>query len=367
MSALGFFCYYQNNREILKGINVRRYFLAAAVSVGIYGTLGGFVTPKAEFFPASIIHNESFLRVVGVPVQMFRAICAVFLAWAVWNILGIFNWETEQREKQTAEVKASAEAEHRRADEKEKLYKELERSHLELRAAQYRLVLAEKMQLVGRLASGVAHEVKNPLAIIMQGTEYLKNNIPRSDENISLAIKNIEDAISRADSVIRDLLDFSALSKLEIKPENFNLVIDNSLLLLKYQFEKNRIEVIKDFKQDLPQVRIDKNRIEQALVNICLNAIQAMPDGGKLTLKTYERKTDKEKGIIVEIKDTGPGIPGDILEKIFEPFFTTRREIGGTGLGLWVVKNIIELHGARIDIINREDTPGTEVIIFFKI
>lgn len=366
LTALGFLYYYRANKNVLRQARVRGYFFVAALSCVIYGILGGLIVPKAGFFPASVIHTESFLGFVGIPVQMFRALCAGFLAWSVWNILGIFDWEVVERHKEAAVVLAAAEAEHKRLEEAERLYRELETSHLELKATQYQLVLAEKMQLVGRLSSGVAHEVKNPLAIIMQSAEYLKNNIQKGDENIALALKSIEDAVSRSDRIIKDLLDFSAMSKLEIKPADLNRVIDDSLSLMKYQFDNSQVQVKKQFGEGLPLVEIDKNRIEQALVNICLNAAQAMPKGGELSIKTYKREGAKEQGVIAEIKDTGPGIPADILDKIFEPFFTTKRDIGGTGLGLWVVKNIIELHGGKIEIRNRQGSRGIEVSVFLK-
>jgi signal transduction histidine kinase len=368
LTAFGFLCYYRSNKNILRQVNVRRVFLVAAVSAGAYGILGGLITPRAEFFPASIIQNDYFLNLVGIPVQIFRAICALFLAWAVWNILGIFNWEAMQREKEGAAIKAAAEAERKKAQEIEKLYRELEKSHSELKATQYQLIQAEKMEVVGRLASGVAHEVKNPLAIILQGLEYLKQNIHKDDKNAASILKYTEDAVYRADNIIKGLLDFSSLNKLDMKPQDLNSIIENSMLLLKPQLDKYRVRIIKDLGEDLPLVKVDKNKIEQVFVNLILNAIQAIPAGGEISIKTFvEERGAGGRSAVVQIEDDGPGIPENVLEKIFDPFFTTKRDIGGTGMGLTIVRNLIEMHGAKIEIKNKKDGHGIRVNIMFKI
>jgi signal transduction histidine kinase len=368
LTAFGFFYYYRNNEEVLGPIKVRKFFLVATFSLGIYGVLGGLITPKAEYFPATIINNESFFSLIKIPVQVFRAICAIFLSWSVWHILGIFNWEFIQREKEIVRAKVTAEAERKRAEEIEKVYSELEKSHLELKEAQNHLIHAAKMDIVGRLASGAAHEVKNPLAVLTQGMEYLKNNVHSENENIPLTIKYMEEATLRADDVIRGLLDFSALSELDIRPENLNLLIDKSLGFLKHQLEEHRVGLVIDFKQDLPLVQIDKSRIDQVLINLIFNAIEAMPDAGELKIKTYtEEAQDGQRWVVVQIEDTGTGIPENALGKIFDPFFTTKRDRGGTGLGLSVVRNIIDMHGGKIEIGNRRDSKGVKVLLMFRV
>lgn len=234
----------------------------------------------------------------------------------------------------------------------------------ELKKAQSQLIQAEKMETVGRLASGIAHEVKNPLAIILQCAEYLVKNISSDDKNVSLTLEYIREAVRRADNVVRGLLDFSGTSRLDIGLRSINSIIERSLLLLKHQFDRYHIRIIKDIKEDLPFIELDENRIEQVFVNLFINAVAAMPAGGNLTVKScYE---EQDKSVIVKIEDTGTGISEEILVKIFEPFFTTRRSSGGTGLGLSVVKNIMDLHNGKISVRNKKEG-GVEVILVFNV
>jgi signal transduction histidine kinase len=254
-----------------------------------------------------------------------------------------------------------------RSDELQNLYGILENEHTKLKSTQTQLIQAEKMGIVGKLSSGVAHEVKNPLAIIIQGIEYLKEKLRTKDEDVSLALKDVEEAAARADNVVKGLLDFASISNIVTAPENINLIIDNSLLLMKNLLDKNNIKIIKNFQENIPDIKLDKNRIQQVFLNIILNSIEAMPAGGDIMIKTYaQQRQENERWVTVQIEDTGKGIPEDIAENIFEPFFTTKRDRGGHGLGLPVVNNIVEMHGGKINISNKEDANGVIVIISFK-
>ncbi|MGD0077285.1 MAG: ATP-binding protein [Sedimentisphaerales bacterium] len=257
----------------------------------------------------------------------------------------------------------------KRSDELQNLYSTLENEHIKLKTTQAQLIQAEKMGIVGKLSSGVAHEVKNPLMIIIQGIEYLKEKIKTKDkdEDISMALKDIEEAVGRADNVVRGLLDFASVSKLVATPENINLILDKSLLLIKNLLDKNNIKITKNYEENIPYITIDKNKIQQVFLNIILNSVDAMPGGGDIMIRTYtDQRQDNEKWVTVQIEDTGTGIPEGAAEKIFEPFFTTKHSKGGHGLGLPMVKNIIEMHGGKISISNRTSVNGTVVIISFK-
>jgi len=257
----------------------------------------------------------------------------------------------------------------------------LKTSHEELKHAQMQILQAEKMESVGRLAAGVAHEVKNPLAIIQMGIEYLSRSPLSGNENMPIVLKDMWNAIQRADSIVRGLVDFSASRELDLKVEDMNDVIDQSLLLVRHELLKSRVAMIKTLGINLPHVRLDKNRVQQVLVNTIMNATHAMPNGGMLTIRTYTRKLaeiDQDVGdrtgnrlragdyvLVTEIDDTGTGIPDDKISKIFDPFYTTKATGKGTGLGLTVSKKIIELHGGTIDIRNRR-VGGVSVTIMFK-
>lgn len=256
----------------------------------------------------------------------------------------------------------------KRANELHNLYRVLEKEHIKLKTTQTQLIQAEKMGIVGKLSSGVAHEVKNPLMIIIQGIEYLKEKLKTKDEDVSLTLKDLEEAVGRADNVVRGLLDFASISKLVTAPENINLIIDNSLLLMKNLLDKYNIKITRKYEDNIPYIMIDKNRIAQAFFNIILNSIDAMPGGGDIMIKTYtEQRQDHEKWVTVQIEDTGTGIPEGIIENIFEPFFTTKHAGVGYGLGLPTVKNIIEMHGGKISISNKKDGNGTIAIVSFKV
>jgi PAS domain S-box-containing protein len=247
----------------------------------------------------------------------------------------------------------------------------------ELRSVQLQLVEAEKMKLVGRLAAGVAHEVKNPLAIITMGLEYL-NSRTFEDPNIRTILSEIGSAVERADGVIRELLDFSAPKKLNLEPQEINRLIRHALVLVRGELGGHHIKLVEELDERLPPVRLDATKIEQVLVNLFTNAAYAMENGGTLTVRTSLRQvTGMGENInpndnfrlgahlvAVDVCDTGPGIPESMLGKIFEPFFTTKPTGQGTGLGLTVTKTIIDLHGGSIEIRNRPEGGACASVLF---
>lgn len=256
----------------------------------------------------------------------------------------------------------------------------LQSAHSELRTVQMQLVEAEKMKSVGRLAAGVAHEVKNPLAIVRMGVEFLQSHLGK-DESVREVIREMSDAVHRADEVIRELLDFSAPKNLTLDETDLNKLIEHSLQLVRGE-RQGKVQVIHEFQRDLPLVRLDSRKMNQVFVNLLTNALHAMDDGGLLTIRTYAKQLTGvgsnisdvrsesfrvgETLIVAEIDDTGIGIPEDKLAKIFEPFFTTKPTGKGTGLGLSVVKTIVDLHGATIDLRNLPGG-GARVTLMFRV
>jgi len=244
---------------------------------------------------------------------------------------------------------------------------ELRRAYEQLQETQQQLIQAEKMKIVGTLASSVAHEVKNPLAIITQGLDYLAKNPPSQDTQLSQVLGYMADAVTRADTIVKGLLDFSRITKVEMKPDDLHGVIDKALSLVKSDCAQSHVAVTTDFATDIPLIAFDRNKIEQVFINIFMNAVHAMPNGGGLHVKTSLVQHATRRAVKVEVLDTGTGIPEQQLQKIFEPFFTTQHDKGGTGLGLSIVKNIIEMHGGTIVFANRRDTCGVCVALTFKI
>lgn len=252
-----------------------------------------------------------------------------------------------------------------------KAHVDLRKSHADLKAAQLQLIQAAKMESIGTLAAGVAHEVKNPLAVLKMGVEYLTKTPEAKTENVTLVLTEMRDAIERADKVTRGLLDFAASRRLDVQAEDLNKVLEQTLVLLRHELNRQKIELVMQFAPDLPRVKIERNQIQQVFVNLFMNAAHAMAEGGTLTVRTSQTRlarSQHDEGsrssnqmflgdtvVLTEIEDTGPGISPEHLAKIFDPFFTTKPTGVGTGLGLPVSKKIVELHGGTIEVSNRAD------------
>lgn len=270
----------------------------------------------------------------------------------------------------------------KRAEERlRKAHEQLKRSHDALQAAQLQLLQAAKLESVGRLAAGVAHEVRNPLAIILLSAEYLSKHLTDRSEQTRMALQDVHRAVRRADTVIRGLLNFASAQAIALRAESLNGIIEQSLLLVKHEVEKARVRVVKQLDPALPPCRLDRQKIEQVFVNLFINAVHAMPEGGTLTVRTLNRRltevgprtgmrmTDQfkigEAVVEAQVEDTGPGVPPEHLPKVFDPFFTTKPAGQGTGLGLAVSRSIVELHGGEIRLANLA-SGGVGASVLFK-
>ncbi len=267
-----------------------------------------------------------------------------------------------------------------------KLHQELERSHEELQTAHVRLMQAAKMDSVGQLAAGVAHEVKNPLGVLLMGVEHLSEHYSgKNGKNRELAemLHDMREAVQRANAAIRGLLDFSAPTQLEWKFEVINDLIKEALALVKHDLVKGHVKAVPLLSRALPQLKLDHNKMMQVFVNLFMNAVQAMPAGGTLTVRTFLKKLGEfsqrhaeppsspdsvlnQTLVVVEIDDTGSGVSKEKLARIFEPFFTTKANTRGTGLGLTVTREIVHLHGGAITIKNRPEG-GVRVTLMFEV
>jgi len=265
----------------------------------------------------------------------------------------------------------------------------LHRTAEELKATQLQLIQAEKMESIGRLAAGVAHEVKNPLSHISMGLDYLKGGVKSDDPNLPVVVGEMSDALERANSIVQGLLDFSGNRSLDLVGSDLASVVDRGLRLVRYEIARSKVQVDIAVGDDLPEVLLDSSKFEQVLVNVFTNALHAMEacdiqesahrieislENATVDFETPEegergcrRLKSGEKAVALRVTDTGCGFPKADAEKAFDPFFTTKKTGDGTGLGLSVVQKIIILHGGHISLGPRKDSlRGAEVLILLR-
>jgi signal transduction histidine kinase len=236
------------------------------------------------------------------------------------------------------------------ADAFNRLMDEMEESRYRERVQRAQLAHTEKMAAVGTLAAGVAHEVNNPLHGILTCVENMRAH-PDDREMQERYLALIKDGLERIEHTVVNLLDFSRERTLELAPTPINHSLRHVAELTKYQLREGNIDIVFDLDPEQPYVTADHFQMDQLFLNLVLNALQAMPEGGRLTLRT----TQKDGRVVAEVRDTGEGIPDEMIERIFDPFFTTREVGEGTGLGLTVSDSIASAHGGTLEV---ESTPG---------
>jgi len=223
------------------------------------------------------------------------------------------------------------------------LERKVEERTREIKEIQNQLIRTEKLASLGQLVAGIAHEINNPLTGILMFANLVNKN-PKLHDEIRSDINVIIAEANRCAKIIKGLLDFSRESIPQKKPSSLNVIMDDTLELVIHQAGFHNIKVSKDYAQDLPLINVDVNQIGQVILNMLINASQAMPGGGKIDIKTYA----KDGYACLQISDTGIGIPEEHIDKIFDPFFTTKSS--GTGMGLSVSYGIIERHGGKIEV-----------------
>jgi signal transduction histidine kinase len=247
----------------------------------------------------------------------------------------------------------------KRGEELAKANIKLEQSYQQLKQTQQQLIHSERLAAIGQLATGIGKELRDPLTVIKNALYYIKGKIDKEDKKIADFMKTIDDEIAHSDKIINNLVSFSGLIPPVIKPTAINDVIKD--VLEEIEIPK-KIKVITYLGKDLPDAMVDGDQIKQVFTNIILNAIESMPNGGKLKISSNLNIHDLT--IDVEFEDTGVGIPKDVQDKIFDPLFTTKpKEIG---LGLAVCQEIIDRHKGSLKVTSNQGK-GTTFVVKLKV
>ncbi|OGR88659.1 MAG: hypothetical protein A3A86_06375 [Elusimicrobia bacterium RIFCSPLOWO2_01_FULL_60_11] len=220
-----------------------------------------------------------------------------------------------------------------------------ERKHLENIVLQ-----SEKLSAVGQLAAGLAHEINNPLGVILGFAQSCARKLQPKDDPLELPIKSIEREANRIKALVQGLLDFSRTNKSEREECIINKTIENALALIVVNAKMNSVELIREFEENLPKIVLNSSQIQQVIINLCNNAIDAMPKGGTITLRTRRVQDLGKDAIQIQVQDTGAGISKENQNKVFESFFTTKEVGKGTGLGLSISHEIVQKHGGTITL-----------------
>jgi signal transduction histidine kinase len=214
---------------------------------------------------------------------------------------------------------------------------------------------AERLSAIGEMAAGISHEIRNPLGIIRSSAELLKKKVAKIDPANALPDIIVEEA-TRLNGIITDYINFARPRNPKLSLCRVEDIIEKNITFLSAQLDAGRYAIEKSCQNPLPDVMADATLLHQSFLNIFINAMQAMPGGGRIGVAIRA-----EGGrVIINIDDDGQGIHADVIDKIWDPFFTTKDK--GTGLGLGIVKNIVEAHGGSIRVANRE-THGARVTI----
>ncbi len=222
---------------------------------------------------------------------------------------------------------------------------ELRRRDARIKSFEGELIKANKLSALGELASSIAHEIKNPLISIQGFARRIGTTEDR--DKLEKYAKFIEQEADRLTQVLTKLLGFSRMDEPKKDFLNMNDIVDDTVLFMEHHLTRfKNVEIAVEKEPDLPLVQVDRIHVQQTVVNILMNAAQAMPGGGKILIKTGRG----DQYVFISITDTGVGIKEEDLEKIFEPFFTTKEKEQGTGLGLSLCKRLIEANAGKIEV-----------------
>jgi signal transduction histidine kinase len=306
----------------LHEIYQRIYYIPILLAAFWFGPWIGLL---AAFLTSCIYVGHIARDWTSFPVYSFNQYAEIVLYHLIALIIGVLS----QRER-------------RQRSRLEKTSKELSAAYERLRQAFERLRKSERLAALGELSAGIAHEIRNPLGSIKGSIEILENELTEAHPKHEF-IRIIQEEVARLNSLVAEFLKFARPPKPSVETVSIHELIRSTLVLISQEAEKAAVEVQTTLDESVPPIRLDPDQIRQVLLNVLLNGIQAMPEGGRLQITSS--LDDAGEQVVVEIADSGEGI-GDDLERIFDPFFTTRPD--GTGLGLAVSHQLVENHGGVI-------------------
>jgi len=230
----------------------------------------------------------------------------------------------------------------------------------ELQKSRESLLQTEKMALVGKLAAGMAHSIRNPFTSVKMRLFSLNRSLKLSDSQKE-DFDVISQEIRHIDTIVQNFLEFSRPPKLKIQPISPSLVVDQAVQLLKHRLKSYDVEVTIERQRNLPEIDADPEQLKEVLVNLVVNACEAMDQGGSIVIREQEPLAlSSDRLAVIQVNDNGPGIPDSIRDKVLRPFFTTKEQ--GTGLGLSIAARIIAEHRGRLDVESNQDGGATFII-----
>ena len=309
---------------VLHQIYQRLYYIPiilASLWYGWRGGLGAALAASLSYVPHIALHWQH--QNYDYALNQYAEIALFFVIGAVTGWLG----DQKRRERERAE----------------RINNELQTAYAELRETVGQLLQAERLSSLAEIASGVVHEVRNPLGAIKGAVEILEDELSPDSPRREFALIAKQE-VERIDKLVQEFFHFARAKEPNRQPTDINELIHSVKLLIENQSTNQTVEISEDLAANLPLVSVDAEQIKQVLLNLAINALQAMPDGGELIFRTIRENDD----LYIEVEDTGGGIDEATKAKIFDPFFSTKDK--GLGLGLSVVYKIAGQHNAQIQI-----------------
>jgi signal transduction histidine kinase len=231
--------------------------------------------------------------------------------------------------------------------------RELAQSNASLQQAQQQLVKSEKLAAIGQLTASVAHEINNPIAVIQGNLDLMRETLGAQATPVKAELSLLDQQVERMRLIVTQLLQYARPTEYAgyVEAVDVNQTLENSLVLVAHLLARTRIEVQRDLLATA-RAGVNRQELQQVVINLMINALQAMPEGGRLRLRTRNRE-DGKTGVLLEISDSGPGLSERVKERLFRPFFTTKND--GNGLGLWISVGLVERYGGSIEGLNRRE------------